>query len=374
MKRFFSVKGKRNMPQFICAHRCGHFLAGAFFVLLTTLPVAAPAQTTVIVDRPVVVPISTLTINDIDFLKATTPKLIFSIGMRTSDGSTVQASMSLTLNIFLANGENFLRAIYLETKPPDFTIPGARTITNLDLGSSIPVRSETNEAAKSRLKEIALPSGSVPAGRYQFVINLRAQNAAVTILDPSFEISITNPSAIELALPLMGEELTTRFPLFQWRYDGDARIFIFEKLDGQSSLEDAASGVPMLSAFSSTQSYQYPSSGVRSLLPGKTYVWYVEGLSPTSGGTSIPFKSEVRWFSLASEEGVAAVSGSDLLDELERALPARYRPIIQQLREQQYLPQEGFRYNGRIITNTDLLRLLNRLRANEDAVTSVTLE
>ena len=346
----------------------------ALLVSFAVLPGATSAQTTIIVDPPVVVPVSTLTLSDIDFLKATTPKLIFSIGMRTSDGRTVHASLSLTMNIFLASGENFPRALYLETRQPHFTIAGSRTITNLDLGKEIPARSEFNETAKSRLKEIALPSGNVPPGRYEFVIDVQSNEAAVTSIDPDFEISITNPSAVELTLPLQGEELSTPFPLFQWRFEGDAQISIFEKLDTQGSLDDAASGVPVVSALSRTQSYQYPSAGVRNLLPGKTYVWYVDGLAGTSGGTSVNHRSELRWFTLASEEGVAGATSSAMLDELELALPPKYQPIIRRLREDGFLVQEGFRYNGRITTKAELLRLLNRLRMNEDAIIGVTVE
>src|SRR4030042_7218069 len=123
----------------------------ALLLSFAVLPGATTAQTTIIVDPPVVVPVSTLTLSDIDFLKATTPKVIFSIGMRTSDGSTVHASLSLVLNIFLASGENFPRALYLETQQPPFTIAGSRAITNLALGREIPARSEFNEAANSRL-------------------------------------------------------------------------------------------------------------------------------------------------------------------------------------------------------------------------------
>jgi hypothetical protein len=374
MERENLLRGREHMVRLFCGERRGWLTLVALLIPLVFLPSAASAQTTVIVDRPVVVPINTLTLSDIDFLKATAPKLVFSVGMRTSDGSTVQASMSITLNIFLASGESFPRALYAETKPPHFTIAGARTVTNIDLATSIPANSEFDEQAKNRLKEIALPSGMVPPGRYEFIIDVQSIEAAVTLLDPSFEISITNPSAIDLALPLQGEELSTPFPVFQWRYDGDARISIFEKLDTQGSLEDAASGVPMVSALSGTQSYQYPSSGVRNLLPGKTYVWYVEGLAGTSGGTSVAYKSELRWFSIASDEGAAGASSSALLDELERALPPRYQPMIRTLREGRFLPVEGFRYNGRIITTAELLRLLNKLRMNADAVSSVTFE
>jgi len=334
---------------------------------------------TVIVDQPITVPLNTLTISDIDFVNATSPKLLFTISMRTSDGSTVDAKMTMTLDIFLSTGEAFSRAIFIQTKPPHFSIPGARTITNIDLGKSIPIeKAEIDEVARHRLEDIALPSGVVPSGRYIFSLDVTPLNGSTPPGPKSFTIFLSNPSSIEQVFPLNGDQLATSFPLFQWRYEGDARLSVFEKLDSQGSLEEAASGVALLTAVSATQSYQYPSAGVRPLLPGKTYVWYVEGLAATSGGTDLVQRSALRWFSVASEGGTGATglgtSASSLLDDLERALGPKYRPLFDQIRAQGLLPESVFRLNGNVITGTERRKLLERFGSNPDVVTSVELQ
>ncbi len=349
--------------------------AMAAAIILLWLPTTMVGQTTrVLVDPPVIVPANTLTINDIDFTHATAPKLLFTIQMRTEPpGSTVTATMTLRARIPAYNPD--VDVVFIETAP--FEINSIRVITNLDLGKSVPLRTNILDAGgKAWLQNVALPSGSIPAGAYQFTVTV----TPVTGLgdEKSFEIDILNPSSIEPIFPLDGDQVPTPFPLFQWRYDGNAQLWVFEKLESQGSLEEAASGVPLLSAESATQSYQYPSSGVRSLLPGKTYVWYVEGLVPTSGGTSVSQKSPLNWFTVAPEGGAAGPaldeSTSSLLDELERTLGPKYRPLFDRIRALQLLPQGVARLNGQVITNADLIRLLERLRANPDSVMSVELE
>ena len=353
----------------------------AFVIMLALalwLPVIAVGQT-ITVDPPVVVPMSTLTVGDIDFMNSTSPKLLFTISMRTLDGSTVDAKMAISLNIFLSTGETFQRAIFIQTKPPHFAIPGTRTITNLDLGKSIPIdKAEVDQAARQRLEEISLPSGVVPSGTYEFLVDVTPLNGSTPPTPQTFRIDLTNPSSVELVFPINGDQLMTTFPLFQWRYDGNARLSVFEKLDTQGGLEEAASGVALLTTESSTQSYQYPGAGVRPLMPGKAYVWYVEGLAPTSGGTELVQKSSLRWFTVTSEGGTGALgleaSGSSLLDELERALGPKYRPLFDQIRAQGLSPDSVFRLNGGLITYAELKKVLEQFRANPDVVKSVELQ
>jgi hypothetical protein len=218
----------------------------------------------------------------------------------------------------------------------------------------------------------------LPAGSYDFTVTVTPLTGGTPPPPQQFTIVLSNPSAIEAVLPLNGEELTTPFPLFQWRYEGSARLSVFEKLESQGSLEEAASGVALLTTVSPTQSFQYPAAGVRPLQPGKTYVWYVEGLALTSGGTNLVHKSPLRWFSVASEGGTGAIGlgtgGSSLLDELERALGPKYRPLFDQIRAQGLLPESVFRLNGKVITGAELRGVLERFRSNPDVLTSVELE
>ena len=335
-------------------------------------PVMVVGQT-VIVDPPIVVPMNTLSISDIDFVNSTSPKLLFTISMRTSDGSTVDATMTISLNFSLSSGETFTDAMIIQTTPAGFTIPGTRTITNLDLGKSIPIlKAEINQAARQRLEDIALSSGIVPSGTYDFRVEVTPKNGT-TPQRQGFTIVLSNPSSIEPVFPQDGDQLATPFPFFQWRYEGNARLSVFEKLESQGSLEEAASGVALLTAESSTQSYQYPSVGVRSLRPGKTYVWYLEGLAPTSGGTNLIQRSALRWFTVAPEGGTGGVGlgTASILDQLERALGPKYKPLFDQIRAQGLSPESTFRLNGRVLTSAELNEILERFLASPDMVLSV---
>jgi len=350
-------------------HQSGYILI--LVASLLYLPARSNGQS-IILDPPVVIPVGTLSISDIDFLNSTSPKLLFTIDMRTSpEGRTVDAIMELAVYVPAYNPD--VQALYIKTRP--FTIVSSRTVTNLDLGKSIQLETNRFDAdARRWLENIALPSGWVPPGSYNFVVNVTPLGGGTATPPRTFSIVLTNASSIEPVFPLNGDQLTTSFPFFQWRYDGRTRISVFEKLENQGNLEEAASGVPLLTAVSETQSYQYPSAGVRPLQPGRTYVWYVEGLASTAGGTDVGQKSDLRWFTIASEGAAASTSTSTLLEELERALGPKYRALFDQIRAQGLLPQGTVRLNGTMISYADLLQWLNKIRTNPDAVTSVVLE
>jgi hypothetical protein len=332
-------------------------------------------------DPPVTAPVSSLSVGDVDFLNATSPKWLFTVGLRTSDGSTLQAQMTITLAIQLSTGESYPEALTIRTKEPHFSIPGSRTISNLDLGKSIPVASARfDPAARKRIEGIALPSGVIPAGTYRFTVEVSPVGSA-EVTRGYFEIVLSNPSSIELMFPFDGDESVSEFPLFQWVFDGGnptgfqkgnrSRIYVYEKLPGHSSLEESASGTPYLVETVETNYYQYPRAGVRPLEPGKTYVWFIEGLLGASGGTDISVRSQIRSFTV-SPRGIGSLSS--LLEELERALGPEYRALFDQIRSSGLSPTGSMRLNGTSISRTDLSRLLNTLRTNPGAVSSVNLE
>jgi len=335
------------------------------------IPLLARAQG-IIVDPVYTVPVNVLTVNDIDFLNSTTPKLIFSITMHTTNGGTVQATMDVHLDIHLSDGENFLDAMRFTTGP--FTIPGTRTITNIDLTKktvTIPGGVNFDQTAKTRIQNIALPSGQVPAGSYDFRVQVTpvpGGSGAQTM----FSIVLTNPSSVELIFPFDGDESVSQLPLFQWLFDGaHSRISIYEKLPGQNSLEEAASGTPLQTADVTTTSYQYPSGGVRALMPGHAYVWYVEGHIATAGGTDQVLRSDLRSF-IVTTNGAGSLAA--ILDDLERALDPKYKPVFDQIRAGGFSPSGIFRLNGTPISPADLQNLINQLRTNPDAVLSVGIQ
>lgn len=314
-----------------------------------------------------------LSMADLYFLESTTPKWLFTISMQTHPGdTTLTVMMTIRLKIILSDGEEYDDAVVIKTKEPHFTVHGSRTITNLDLNRTIPVeKAQIRADAKRRLEQTGLPGGSVPAGSYIFSVEVTPVGSTTPPPETGFSIVTTNPSGVELISPIDGDQFATPFPTLQWRYDGpSSRISIYEKLPGQTTLEEAASGIPHYSITSTSNSLQYPSSGARLLEPGKTYVWSVEGLSSITGGTTAVLKSSLRSFTVASTE---AQTMSSILDELARILP-QYRSLFDEIKVQGFTTAGTLRLNGSIISVSDLQRLLNKLRLNPDAVTSVELE
>ena len=331
------------------------------------------AQTGIVVDPVYTVPVNVLTLTDIDFRHATTPKLIFSITMHTSNGSTVQATMDVRLDIHLSNGESYPSAMSFATDP--FSIPGTRTITNIDLAQNVvTIKSGTfrfDDAVKRRLQDLALPSGQVPAGSYNFHATVTPTGAG-TGQSTDFAIVLTNPSTVQLIFPFDDDQSVSQLPLFQWLFDGSrSRLSIYEKLPGQSTLEEAASGTPIQTVDLTTTSYQYPSGGVRALIPGHTYVWYVEGHIATAGGNDLILRSDLRSFSVVAG---GAGSLSTVLDDLERALDPKYKPIFDQIRAGGFTLSGAIRVNGAPISPADLQNLINQLRTNPDGVLSVGIQ
>ena len=352
-------------------HRPVRGIAGPILLLLSVLITTSPvlhSQTVTV--RSVVAQVSTLSFGDIDFIHSSSPKWLFTLNLDVSPPSTVNAVMTITLDVSLANGEHYPRATELVTKP--FVINTSRSVTNLDIGRGKPIEDDRftmDETARRRIQDIALSSGSVPAGRYDFHVEVTVAGSAPAT--DNFSIIITNPSSVELLAPADRDLFVNEFPLFQWRGDAPKwSVAVYELLAGQTSLEEAITGVPHLPPTVTTMtSYQYPTGGVRPLQPGHTYVWFVQGLVPATGGTELLYKSELRSFTVAS----ARLSSSDLLDQLEQALGPKYRGLFDQIRAEGLTPTSSIRLNGSPISTTDLFRLLNQLRNNPDAA-SVSLE
>ena len=337
-------------------------------VLLSFLPAMTVAQ--LIVDPPITANVNTLTFADVDIRDATTSKWLFTVNIRSGNAPLVLlAVMDMKISAHLANGEVYQNAIELVTSP--FKVP--RAITNIDLTNKNDVQIATwnfDETAKNRFKDLALATGAMPPGIYHFDILVSA--SLISSVTQSFDLVLTNPSSIDLIFPAYGDPSVSPLPLFQWRFDGTtSRISIFEKRPQQATLEEAANGVPQLSTVVNSTSFQYPSAGARSLEPGKTYVWYVEGLANVAGGVALPIRSELRSFVVSAQ---GAESLQSYLDDLERALDAKYKPVFDEIRSEGLLPTGIIRINGSVISVTELLAIIREIRMNPDAIQNVGLE
>jgi hypothetical protein len=344
-------------------------------VLLASVPMLA--QGPIIDIGTSVTPANVLTLQDVDFVNATTPKWLFTIDLRVRNAgggniTPVDVVMAITLDVMLANGESFSPASELTTGT--FPVEGSRSISNLDLKQN-PVYGITytlQPEAKRRFEELALPTGFMPSGTYIFRIEVTTVRYNQTF-KASFQFVLSNPSRLELVFPMDHDRSVGTFPFFQWYFDGPrSRISIFEQLPGQSTPQEAADGVPHATAEVTTNSYLYPSSGVRPLESGKTYVWFVEGLFGVSGNPDGSFKSPYRSFTVSGRSGNAAMQS--LLDELERVLGPKHKALFDRIRSEALSPTGKLRLDGATITTTELVKLIDRFRSNPAAVINVDIE
>jgi hypothetical protein len=348
-------------------HRFTALNAIAFGLLLCVSHAAG--QSPIIRVSHILAPVNQLSVSDIDFRHSTTPKWLFTININVAGVPSLWVKMSVAASFSLSNDGSYTNALTFTTD--SFLVTGSRSVSNLDLDRTIGLESyNVDNAARRQLEQTSLSGGQVPSGTYTFNVDVYPA-AGGSHTSTAFTIVLTNPTTLELISPIDGDQFVTPFPLFQWLYDGPrSRISIYEKLPGQSTLEEAVSGIPHYSTVTTSNSLQYPSTGARLLQPGKTYVWYVEGLSNASGGTTIGRKSAPRSFTVSSN---GAQSLSSILDDLARALP-QYQSLFDELKSQGFTTAGTLQLNGATISVSDLQRLLNKLRTNPDAVTSVELE
>ena len=348
-----------------------------FIAIVVALLPAAFAQTGPVVEiTTATAPVDVLTIQDIDFINATTPKWFFTIDLRVPGGvpgqpATVMATMRLTLDVALSTGENFSNFSTYETVP--FEIVGTRSFTNLDLASPSIKREYTlDEAAKRRVEQLALPTGFLPAGVYTFRVEVTTQRFNQTFRT-SFRFVLTSPSRLELLFPLDGDRNVGEFPLFQWTFDGPrSRIAVFEMLPSQASLEEATSGVSHLDTEVGGTSFLYPAAGVRPLESGKTYVWFVEGMYSGTTGSRGAVRSRLRSFTVSA--GGTNVALQSLLDDLEKALGPPHKAVFDRIRAELLSPTGQMTIDGKTISASDLIQLINQFRTNPAGVLSADLE
>lgn len=350
---------------------------GILFCLILAAVLPAPAQKVDVFTTAA--PLEQATISDVDFIRATVPKWIFTLDLRMhpQGNQTQEVFLELRGNVALATGKSAEDIFYLKSK--SFVLDPARTITNLDLrGPDLKDVYAFDEAKSEELgiKQVGLSSAFLPAGVYTI-------NVDVTKVEkgrPSGQIGkgkivfvLRNPSRVELLFPIDGDRAVSPFPLFQWLFDGSAStLYVFEKLPGQQSLEEVASGVPILKEQVAATYFQYPSGGVRALQPGKTYVWYVAGRALSAGGGSQDIRSTLRSFKVSQAGGYASLES--LLDDLERTLGPKYKTVFDQIREAEFTSTGTLQLNGAPITADQLRELLQQMRANPEIVRSVRVE
>lgn len=316
------------------------------------------------------------TISDIDFVRSTTPKWLFTIELRVDPPSESVPNIVVDVNgdLSLADGRSQTDVITLTTLP--FSVNGSLSLTNLDLARS-GIRGDyrfyDSKIDQLGIKGVALSGTRLPAGTYTLRLSVHVRGSFTELARGMIVFVLTNPSAVELLFPVDSDPGIGQFPLFQWLYDGaESRISVFEKLPGSSSPEDAVTGVPHLVQDVPGRSFQYPTAGARALQPGTSYVWFVEGLVRSAGGTVQTIRSPLRSFTV-TPSGMAAQVES-LLDVLERALGPRYKTLLDQLRRDEFSTPGLLMLDGAPITLQSLRTLINQIQQNPDVVQSVRVE
>lgn len=319
------------------------------------------------------------TIADVDFVRSTTPKWLFTIELRVSPPGNPVSDLIIEIDgdLALASGRTGENVTMLTTLP--FTVNESVTLTNLDLARpGIKGNYSFNTDALSRLgvKDIALSGTRLPAGTYTLnIVVYKLQDGQRTAEKARGKIVFVlgNPSSVELLFPTDGDPAVGQFPLFQWLYDGHlSRISVFERLPGQASLEEAIGGVPHIVQEVAGLSFQYPTGGVRTLQPGKTYVWFVDGLLRSAGGTVQATRSSLRSFTVTG--GGSILREETLLDRLEQALGPRYKTLFDQIRANEYGPSGVPTLNNTPATQAQLDTLITLIRQNPDLVRGVHIE
>lgn len=348
----------------------------AVFCTFLLLAARVPAQKIQMTTSAAV--LDQVTISDVDFARSTSPKWLFTIELSVDppDESVKDLVIAITGDLSFASGRAEQDVMILKSLP--FELKGRRVFTNIDLGQpgiKGEYRFDNTKIDRLGVKDIALSSTRLPSGIYTLNISVY-QNLSgfpgTELAHGKIVFVISNPSTVELLFPPDGDTGVGQYPLFQWIYDGpQSRISVYERLPEQSSLEDAASGVAQLVKEVPGTSFSYPSSGARVLQPGKSYVWFVEGLIQSAGGTVQTVHSQLRSFTVAIPGPPPAES---ILDILERALGPKYKSIFDQIRSSEYSASGQLTLNGSSITLEQLRALVNRFQENPDIVRAVRVE
>ncbi len=326
--------------------------------------------------------INQLTIGDIDFENFGSQHWFFTLNM-SCDGCLLPPTARLFVNVDIAlNDVHYTDAVRFNTEP--FLLP--RSISNTDIGKdgSVKIQPGTfsfSEEAKERIKNAALATGKLPDGTYTF--HLRIEDVTTVAASDTRDIVLTirSFSRIELLSPLDNSEISTPFPLFQWAFDGDRiELSIYEKMAHHQSNEEALSGTPLLVVRSGdaglpvgVRTFQYPSSGVRALETGKSYVWVVRSIATGTGGGDAGLNSEVWQFTVTQTGGGATNNlaeqfvSTEELSNILNDIPGMNAEALQRLLEEYQMTGDIY-INGQKVSLTELRLLLEELLRNPDRI------
>ncbi len=315
---------------------------------------------------------------DLDIEHAKSAGLLFTATLQSTANVPVSVRLRLTVNLYLAGQPPFAPFLTAQSNPFTMQPKETKIITNVDLSSSnssISLDRSTynyNQDEFDQIKNVALATGKAPAGIYEFILECVDANNNNALGTDKGQITVTNPSRVDLVLPIDGGSVTTLYPHFQWSANADTvTLFVYEKLPNQQSPQDVVSGVPYLQQTVGGSSLNYPPSGpgVRLLENGKTYYWFVQIPASATRGNGV--RSDIWSFTIAGLD----TSGGSSVDNV-----AATKALVNFLTGTQYqslLSQVTtlngtVLYDGSSLSMQDLIDVLQNM--DKSKITSVTIQ
>jgi hypothetical protein len=244
-------------------------------------------------------------------------------------------------------------------------------------------------------------TGKLPAGRYEFNVELEIGPPAGTLIpdqNPDDNILIiSNPTTIELLYPGTrvgtgpAPEIPTTAPYFIWQSDADLFNFYLYRVYESGSIQDVLSRDPVVKLINvPVQFFQYPpesqplvffgpngsivggsEGAVRQILSGHTYYWYVEAVIGAASGTPIILRSDVNQFAVVDRENTEM--NADLIPPyLRQLLGEKYDDYMQNL--ENYSPTGKIMINGTEVELEVLIDLIEDLLAGKIIIENVFIE
>ncbi|HUI30409.1 MAG TPA: hypothetical protein VLX91_09335 [Candidatus Acidoferrales bacterium] len=349
---------------------------GLFIFVLFVAAVESHAQYSVNLD--VNVPqYNQIYIADLDIQNkiAQSSGVLFTATLRSKASTPIQVKLNLSVNVTLV-GQTPFQVAQGTTTPLTLNPGQLKVITNVDLsGPTPPIQFDSysfDQSQFDRIRDVALATGKAPAGVYEFKLTCFDVSGNQVSNDAAGDIIVTNPSRIDLVIPIEGENVTTLFPHFQWSANSDTVILsIYEKLPSQQSPQDVVSGVPFLQQTVAGSSFNYPPSGaaVRPLENGKTYYWFVD--IPPSSTRGNGTRSDIWDFTVGGIDttggaGVDNVAATKALQNLLNG--TQYQSLLNQITTL----NGNSSYDGSSLNIQDLIDILQNM--DKSKITNVTIQ
>ena len=165
------------------------------------------------------------------------------------------------------------------------------------------IDSYPSQSVMDNMLSTIMQTGKLPDGNYSFTVELFNENESTPMDRIERSIEVYSPVFLELVTPggnlsdTTDTKIFSTYPVFQWVTDYcpdcDYGIRVCEFMpDRHSSLSEAlddVSNIPLSQSedfykLGNINSFQYPSSGVIDLQPGKYYVWQIQRSFQSSVG------------------------------------------------------------------------------------------